>query len=120
MDLERQVRGIPLRDVGDGDKKRLACRGAPARSAPGFPDHAPQPDHRGNGADGGNSRRRSPAVFRKKDDRHDRPRPRPGGTLAYTGQTQQLSEEGPSIEGVARQGMSADAPLVAEIELMFS
>jgi 3-hydroxyacyl-[acyl-carrier-protein] dehydratase len=45
---------------------------------------------------------------------------RPGETLVYSAQIQQLSEDGASITGTVRSGQGENAPLVAEIELMFS
>lgn len=45
---------------------------------------------------------------------------RPGDTLAYNARIDQLSPDGASISGTVRLGLGDDAPLVAEIELMFS
>ena len=45
---------------------------------------------------------------------------RPGSTLAYHAKIEQLSETGAGISGQARLGLEQNAPLVAEIELMFS
>ena len=45
---------------------------------------------------------------------------RPGDTLYYFAKISQLNEAGASIEGVVRAGADDSAPLVAEIELMFS
>jgi 3-hydroxyacyl-[acyl-carrier-protein] dehydratase len=45
---------------------------------------------------------------------------RPGDTIVYSARIEQLSEEGASTSGTVRLGLAADAPLVAEIELMFS
>jgi 3-hydroxyacyl-[acyl-carrier-protein] dehydratase len=45
---------------------------------------------------------------------------RPGDTLYYFAKIDQLNETGASISGVARTGPDENAPLVAEIELMFS
>jgi 3-hydroxyacyl-[acyl-carrier-protein] dehydratase len=45
---------------------------------------------------------------------------RPGETLVYSVKIEQLSETGASVSGTARVGFEPDAPLVAEIELMFS
>jgi 3-hydroxyacyl-[acyl-carrier-protein] dehydratase len=45
---------------------------------------------------------------------------RPGETLYYHVKIEQLSETGASISGQARLGEAPDAPLVAEVELMFS
>jgi 3-hydroxyacyl-[acyl-carrier-protein] dehydratase len=45
---------------------------------------------------------------------------RPGDTLAYHARIEQLNETGASISGTVRNGLAADAPVVAEIEMMFS
>ena len=45
---------------------------------------------------------------------------RPGDTLYYFARISQLNEAGASIEGIVRAGADDSAPLVAEIELMFS
>jgi 3-hydroxyacyl-[acyl-carrier-protein] dehydratase len=45
---------------------------------------------------------------------------RPGDTLAYRARIEHLSDGGASISGTVRLGLAADAPVVAEIELMFS
>jgi 3-hydroxyacyl-[acyl-carrier-protein] dehydratase len=45
---------------------------------------------------------------------------RPGDTLSYAAKIDQLSEDGASVSGVVKIGLEADAPVVAEIELMFS
>ncbi|MDP9174203.1 MAG: beta-hydroxyacyl-ACP dehydratase [Planctomycetota bacterium] len=45
---------------------------------------------------------------------------RPGDTLIYSAKIEQLSPEGASTSGVVRLGLGDDAPLVAEIQLMFS
>jgi 3-hydroxyacyl-[acyl-carrier-protein] dehydratase len=45
---------------------------------------------------------------------------RPGQTLFYSAQIEQLSETGASVSGIARLGPDVASPLVAEIELMFS
>jgi 3-hydroxyacyl-[acyl-carrier-protein] dehydratase len=45
---------------------------------------------------------------------------RPGEVLVYSARIQQLSEDGAAIVGTVRSGMGEDAPLVADIELMFS
>ena len=45
---------------------------------------------------------------------------RPGDTLRFHAAIQQLNENGASITGEVRCGDGSDAPLVAEIELMFS
>jgi 3-hydroxyacyl-[acyl-carrier-protein] dehydratase len=45
---------------------------------------------------------------------------RPGDTLAYRACIEQLNENGASITGTVIAGLDAQAPLVAEIELMFS
>lgn len=45
---------------------------------------------------------------------------RPGETLVYRAKIDQLSPEGASISGTVHSGQDANAPLVAEIELMFS
>ena len=45
---------------------------------------------------------------------------RPGDTLYYFARIEQLNETGASISGVVRIGPDANAPLVAEIDLMFS
>ncbi|MGA3065569.1 MAG: 3-hydroxyacyl-ACP dehydratase FabZ family protein [Tepidisphaeraceae bacterium] len=45
---------------------------------------------------------------------------RPGETLVYSVKIEQLSETGASVSGEARVGLEPGAPLVAEIELMFS
>src|ERR1700722_184770 len=45
---------------------------------------------------------------------------RPGDTLHYQADIEQLSDEGASISGIVRCGLDANAPVVAEIELMFS
>jgi 3-hydroxyacyl-[acyl-carrier-protein] dehydratase len=45
---------------------------------------------------------------------------RPGETLVYSAQIEQLSDDGASIRGTVKSGLDANAPLVAEIELMFS
>jgi 3-hydroxyacyl-[acyl-carrier-protein] dehydratase len=45
---------------------------------------------------------------------------RPGDTLAYHARIEQLNETGASIAGQVKMGLDAHAPLVAEIELMFS
>jgi 3-hydroxyacyl-[acyl-carrier-protein] dehydratase len=45
---------------------------------------------------------------------------RPGDTLAYHARIEQLNETGASITGRVNAGLESDAPLVAEIEMMFS
>jgi 3-hydroxyacyl-[acyl-carrier-protein] dehydratase len=45
---------------------------------------------------------------------------RPGETLAYHAKIEQLNETGASVRGTVNAGLASDAPLVAEIELMFS
>jgi 3-hydroxyacyl-[acyl-carrier-protein] dehydratase len=45
---------------------------------------------------------------------------RPGDTLYYFARIEQLNETGASITGLVRAGLDASAPLVAEIDLMFS
>jgi 3-hydroxyacyl-[acyl-carrier-protein] dehydratase len=45
---------------------------------------------------------------------------RPGETLVFRARVESLNEHGASVAGVVRCGMAADAPLVAEIDLMFS
>ncbi|MGA2584018.1 MAG: 3-hydroxyacyl-ACP dehydratase FabZ family protein [Tepidisphaeraceae bacterium] len=45
---------------------------------------------------------------------------RPGDTLTYWATLEQLSEDGASVRGIVRCGLDASAPVVAEIELMFS
>jgi 3-hydroxyacyl-[acyl-carrier-protein] dehydratase len=45
---------------------------------------------------------------------------RPGDTLVYRARIEQLNDHGASIAGTVSAGMEAGAPLVAEIELMFS
>jgi 3-hydroxyacyl-[acyl-carrier-protein] dehydratase len=45
---------------------------------------------------------------------------RPGETLVYSAKIEQLSEDGASVSGIVRLGLQDSAPLVAEIELMFS
>lgn len=45
---------------------------------------------------------------------------RPGETLVYSAKIEQLSEDGASVSGKVTVGIEADAPVVAEIELMFS
>jgi 3-hydroxyacyl-[acyl-carrier-protein] dehydratase len=45
---------------------------------------------------------------------------RPGDTLAYHAKIEQLNETGASISGTVRVGLDAAAPVVAEIEMMFS
>jgi 3-hydroxyacyl-[acyl-carrier-protein] dehydratase len=45
---------------------------------------------------------------------------RPGDMLAYSARIVHLTEAGASISGTVRLGAGDDAPLVAEIELMFS
>jgi len=45
---------------------------------------------------------------------------RPGDVLAFHAKIEQLNENGASISGVVKAGLEAQAPLVAEIELMFS
>jgi 3-hydroxyacyl-[acyl-carrier-protein] dehydratase len=45
---------------------------------------------------------------------------RPGDVLAYRATIDMLSEQGASVSGVVRCGTDADAPVVAEIDLMFS
>ncbi len=45
---------------------------------------------------------------------------RPGDTLYYFARIEQLNETGASITGLVRTGLDAAAPLVAEIDLMFS
>jgi 3-hydroxyacyl-[acyl-carrier-protein] dehydratase len=45
---------------------------------------------------------------------------RPGDTIYYSARIEQLSPEGASTSGTVRLGLAPDAPLVAEIELMFS
>src|SRR5580704_12635316 len=45
---------------------------------------------------------------------------RPGDTLYYSAKIDQLNETGASISGTVRAGLDPSAPLIAEIELMFS
>jgi 3-hydroxyacyl-[acyl-carrier-protein] dehydratase len=45
---------------------------------------------------------------------------RPGDTLAFHAKVQSLNEHGASIVGQVKSGLGEQAPLVAEIELMFS
>src|SRR5271169_1058662 len=45
---------------------------------------------------------------------------RPGDTLYYFAKIDRLTEDGASITGLVRLGLDESAPLVAEIELMFS
>ncbi len=45
---------------------------------------------------------------------------RPGDTLYYFARIEQLNETGASITGLVRTGPDTAAPLVAEIDLMFS
>jgi 3-hydroxyacyl-[acyl-carrier-protein] dehydratase len=45
---------------------------------------------------------------------------RPGDTLSYYAKIDQLNETGASITGTVRAGLEPAAPVVAEIELMFS
>jgi 3-hydroxyacyl-[acyl-carrier-protein] dehydratase len=45
---------------------------------------------------------------------------RPGDTIYYSAKIDQLNETGASISGTVRTGADPTAPLVAEIELMFS
>jgi 3-hydroxyacyl-[acyl-carrier-protein] dehydratase len=45
---------------------------------------------------------------------------RPGDTLVYSARVLNLSESGASVSGTVRLGLTDDAPLVAQIELMFS
>jgi 3-hydroxyacyl-[acyl-carrier-protein] dehydratase len=45
---------------------------------------------------------------------------RPGDTIAYHATIEQLNEHGASISGTVKIGLEPDAPVVADIELMFS
>jgi len=45
---------------------------------------------------------------------------RPGDTLSFSAEIEQLNENGASIRGLVRAGLDDSSPLVAEIELMFS
>jgi 3-hydroxyacyl-[acyl-carrier-protein] dehydratase len=45
---------------------------------------------------------------------------RPGDTLAYHAKIDQLNETGASISGQVKAGLDARAPVVADIQLMFS
>jgi 3-hydroxyacyl-[acyl-carrier-protein] dehydratase len=45
---------------------------------------------------------------------------RPGDTIYYSAKIDQLNETGASISGTVRAGLDPSAPLIAEIELMFS
>jgi 3-hydroxyacyl-[acyl-carrier-protein] dehydratase len=45
---------------------------------------------------------------------------RPGDTIIYHARIEQLSPDGASISGTVKIGLGESAPLVAEIELMFS
>lgn len=45
---------------------------------------------------------------------------RPGDTLVYSARIVHISDGGASISGTVRLGLQDDAPLLAEIELMFS
>jgi 3-hydroxyacyl-[acyl-carrier-protein] dehydratase len=45
---------------------------------------------------------------------------RPGDTLAFRAQIENLSEHGASVKGAVTSGLAADSPPVAEIDLMFS
>src|SRR5271169_5249336 len=45
---------------------------------------------------------------------------RPGDTLVFRAKISQLNDHGASIDGTVKSGLGDSAPLVAEIEMMFS
>jgi 3-hydroxyacyl-[acyl-carrier-protein] dehydratase len=45
---------------------------------------------------------------------------RPGDSIFHFARIDQLSEDGAAVSGIVRAGLEASAPLIAEIELMFS